>query len=178
MRFPRHELVPRHSHGVACQFLTSSPSDDQAWDGVNPLGRREVFAERVFEGYCRPRHPGMVLGHGFLVAVEANKHDLERLVLCLRLGVQRRQLGCVLAAGSVLLKHSSETNIGRRSEPVRSGRGGVEARDDCEDYPLPRASAKTGFYRRFPLPGLHTEALASISLYPQAGRPTLLPFHF
>lgn len=127
LRFPRHELVPRHPHGVARQLLTPSSGDDQAWDGVNPLGRREVLAEMVLEGYRRPRHAGVVLGHGFLVAVEAHEHDLERLVLRLRFGVERRQLGGVLAAGPIYLLRQYDS---RQAMKQRDKKQKAETTDD------------------------------------------------
>lgn len=100
--FPRNELFPRHSNGIARELLTSTASNNQSRDRIDSLARSEFFPEGVIERHRQPRHARMILLHGFFVAVEADEHDLERLMLRFCPAVERGKLRGVLSAGPVL----------------------------------------------------------------------------
>lgn len=104
LTFPRNELFPRHSHGVARELLASTASNNQPRDRIDSLARSEFFPEWIIEWHRQPRHARMILLHGALVAVEADEYDLERLMLRLRPAVERGKLRGVLAAGPVLAR--------------------------------------------------------------------------
>lgn len=62
LRFPSHELLPRHPHGVARQLLSASPRDDEPGYRIDPLARREVLAKWLIVGDGGPRHARVVPG--------------------------------------------------------------------------------------------------------------------
>lgn len=60
LRFPGHELLPRHPHGVARELLPAPPRDDEPRHRVDPLAVREVLAEGLVVRDSGPRHSRMV----------------------------------------------------------------------------------------------------------------------